>query len=71
MEANTVAAAAVLWRRDKTTLQVLKKTPKNSSFGVPSLSLSLYSPPCLYLSCNDPSSFPCCKHVHVTIWATA
>lgn len=45
-----------------------KKKPKtkNSLFGVPSLSMSPYSPVCLYLSSNDPSSFPCCKQVHVT-----
>lgn len=55
MKANTMAAAAVLPRPDK-TVQPLKK----ARF------VSVLSPSLLCLSSNDPSSFSHCKHVHTS-----
>ena len=65
MKANTVAAADVLWRPDKTVQLVLKKQHALSShsFFVYLLSLSR-----LCLSSNDPSSFSPCKRVYRSIW---
>lgn len=50
MKANTVAAAAVLWRRDKTTLQVLKKQNKKTAHLVfpPFLCLRILPQVCIY-----------------------
>lgn len=61
MKANTVAAAAVLWRPDKTMPQVLKKKQPQKPQQLILCSLyffvSKFSPVSPYLSANDPSSF--------------
>lgn len=59
MKANTVAAAAVLWRPDKTTLQVLKKTKKEKKNPAhlvfpPFLCLHILPGVCIYLAMTLP-----------------